>query len=315
MVNGRPCKNCGAALNGRYCANCGQGADVRVASMSELISDLLGDLWSFDSRLWRSMLPLLIRPGQLTIDYLEGRRARYVPPFRMYVVLSLAFFVVASLVGRGAVMVVDGGEKQVAGRLAEDLQQNPDASIALPFVIGTDSVAPESGACSDLAINLPAFLDTPDRRQRLLDSCNAVVADSGDSFQRALADNVPMMMLLFIPLMAFVMKVIYFRTGRKYVEHLLFLLHFHAFFFLLALAVTLLSATVSLVPALNEPVDFVTSMAYGVYLPVYLFVAMRCVYGQEIVATGGKYVLLVVGYGMMMLISFLVMLAYTAYNL
>ena len=48
-----------------------------------------------DSRLWRTLIPLAVRPGQLTLDYLEGRRARFMPPFRMYLVLSIVFFLVA----------------------------------------------------------------------------------------------------------------------------------------------------------------------------------------------------------------------------
>ena len=86
------CKNCGADITGRYCPACGQHADVSIPSLHKLFVEALGDLYNFDSRLWRSLGLLLFRPGRLTREYLEGRRARYVPPFRLYVVLSLTFF-------------------------------------------------------------------------------------------------------------------------------------------------------------------------------------------------------------------------------
>ena len=89
------CLNCGASLGGQYCGQCGQRATSRLISLWELIRDAFGDLFELDSRLWQTLVPLLARPGRLTRDYLEGRRARFMPPFRMYLVMSLVFFLVA----------------------------------------------------------------------------------------------------------------------------------------------------------------------------------------------------------------------------
>ena len=89
------CLNCGARLRGQYCGDCGQRATSRLISLWELLRDGFGDLLDLDSRLWQTLRPLLIRPGLLTLDYLQGRRARYMPPFRMYLVLSVVFFIVA----------------------------------------------------------------------------------------------------------------------------------------------------------------------------------------------------------------------------
>ena len=89
------CLNCGASLGGQYCGRCGQRATSRLISLWELIRDAFGDLFELDSRLWQTLVPLLARPGRLTRDYLEGRRARFMPPFRMYLVLSLVFFLIA----------------------------------------------------------------------------------------------------------------------------------------------------------------------------------------------------------------------------
>ena len=89
------CLNCGTALGGQYCGSCGQRAASRLISIWELLRDAFGDLLELDSRLWRTLIQMMIRPGKLTRDYLEGRRARYMPPFRMYLVLSIVFFLVA----------------------------------------------------------------------------------------------------------------------------------------------------------------------------------------------------------------------------
>ncbi|NNF40767.1 MAG: DUF3667 domain-containing protein, partial [Woeseiaceae bacterium] len=81
-VGSPDCLNCGNRLRGQYCGICGQRARNRLISLWQLISEAFGDLLELDSRLWRTLIPLLRRPGRLTRDYLEGRRARYMPPFR-----------------------------------------------------------------------------------------------------------------------------------------------------------------------------------------------------------------------------------------
>ncbi len=89
------CLNCGTTLGGQYCGHCGQRSRSRLISIWELLQDAFGDLLELDSRLWQTLIPLVTRPGKLTRDYLEGRRARYMPPFRTYLVLSIVFFLVA----------------------------------------------------------------------------------------------------------------------------------------------------------------------------------------------------------------------------
>ena len=131
MANSEPqlpdhqdCLNCGTELRGQYCGHCGQRATSRLISLWELVRDAFGDLFEFDSRLWRTLTPLLIRPGRLTRDYLEGRRARYMPPFRMYLVLSVIFFVVAFFDPREDLSLLFEPEPA-----AEEQQQEDDESL------------------------------------------------------------------------------------------------------------------------------------------------------------------------------------------
>ena len=93
------CLNCGEVLRGQHCSHCGQRAKVRVLSLGALLRDLFGDLTSFDSRLWRTLRPLAFKPGALTVEYLRGRRTHYSPPFRMYLILSVVFFLLTTVGG------------------------------------------------------------------------------------------------------------------------------------------------------------------------------------------------------------------------
>src|SRR5271165_1204732 len=91
------CKNCGTVLVGRYCWNCSQAADVHVPTTPELLHELLEGITHSDSRLWRTLKYLWCRPGKLTQEFVAGRRVAYLPPFRLYLVLSVAFFLIASM--------------------------------------------------------------------------------------------------------------------------------------------------------------------------------------------------------------------------
>src|ERR1700722_17756278 len=92
-----PCLNCGAALSGGFCAHWGQPADIHLPSTSELIHEALEGMTHSDSRLWRTLKLLCFKAGKLTQEFVAGRRATYLPPIRLYLVLSVIFFLVASL--------------------------------------------------------------------------------------------------------------------------------------------------------------------------------------------------------------------------
>ncbi|MEZ5954795.1 MAG: DUF3667 domain-containing protein [Hyphomonas sp.] len=96
---GKPCGNCGAIVSERYCPRCGQlGSDFHRPFFS-LIASSIADTFALDSRLWRSLPLLLFRPGRLTRNYIEGKRARYVPPFRLFLLSSVLFFLAVFGIG------------------------------------------------------------------------------------------------------------------------------------------------------------------------------------------------------------------------
>lgn len=91
------CGNCHRPVAGRYCANCGQEDRTYLFSLGELLHELFGELTDFDSRFFRSLKPLLFKPGWLTVEYIRGRRQHYFPPVRTYIIISLLFFFVAAV--------------------------------------------------------------------------------------------------------------------------------------------------------------------------------------------------------------------------
>ena len=90
------CTNCGTKLEGPVCHRCGQVNDVYHRPVWGLLSELLEGLFALDGRVSRTVPALMVKPGQVTRDFLKGQRARFIPPFRLYIFASLIFFLLVS---------------------------------------------------------------------------------------------------------------------------------------------------------------------------------------------------------------------------
>ena len=330
------CLNCGTGLSGQYCGNCGQRARGRLISLWELLQDAFGDLFELDSRLWRTLIPLLLRPGRLTKDYLEGRRARYMPPFRMYLVLSVVFFVVAFFDPADDLSLlfepepaptpeevaeheqaVSEKRKEAEAEVNEVLQELADEGIisadtaevaaeaeGTNFRITSDEsddgldfhIDEETGECTVSGTeNLPGWLQRRLTPERLKELCERIGADEGKTLGNLVADNIPVALIVLLPIMAMVLKALYPLSRRYFVEHLLFFVHFHAFFFLI-LTLQLLFASIADLIHLPGVIKVLVLVAAAFYIPVSLYKAMRQVYEQGHFFTLTKYVVLVVAY-------------------
>ena len=128
-VSTENCLNCGEVLTGQHCSHCGQRSKVQVISLWGLVRDFLGDVFDWDARIWRTLRPLAFRPGLLTQEFLRGRRAHYTPPFRMYLILSVVFFLIASIFDPGKDLALDLGNGG-ASLTIDDERSDEDASVA-----------------------------------------------------------------------------------------------------------------------------------------------------------------------------------------
>jgi len=90
---GHECPNCHTQLKGDYCLGCGQKNISLLRPIWYLIADLTEGIISRDGKLWRTLGQILFLPGTMTRDFMDGRRARFIPPFRLYILSTLLFFV------------------------------------------------------------------------------------------------------------------------------------------------------------------------------------------------------------------------------
>ena len=348
------CLNCQALLQGQYCARCGQRARGRLISIWELVRDAVGDLFELDSRLWRTIIPLMLRPGQLTHDYLIGRRARFMPPFRTYLVLSIVFFLVAFFDPQQQLGILFEPEtepetaeerrrtaEEIRKEVLEDLaadgiyvpeRDGTQGSVPLPEAPPApdvdeakkdDGLNVQVSPSGELDVNCnfddfdsdgPEWFTRRVTKERLQEICNRVVADSGRSFLNQLLDNIPAALFVLLPLMALVLKMLYPLSKRYYVEHLLFVLHFHAFFFLILTLEILFSRATSWL-GLPGLVRNLSVFVVSVYVPVYLYKAMRRVYDQGRAITLLKFLFLFLTYVIGLCLILLFAAFYTAFSI
>jgi hypothetical protein len=298
------CDNCGASVPGRYCGNCGQRLEPPVHSLGHFLTVATEDLTHADSRLWRTLAALLLKPGYLTREFLAGRRARYLPPVRLYLVLSVVFFLCTSFT-RGELVQVSTDDNDVpkAARVvplkdAESLATGP----ARPGETAEQQAARECGMTN---YNGPWAATLRPAMER---ACLKIRADNARSLMATFRHNLPRIMFVFLPLLAGLMMLFYWRPRRYYVEHLLLLLHNHAFVFVILPLAWGLSA-------LLPPVTGVVNFALFIYLAWYMYRSMRTVYGQGAGLTVAKLTALSLFYFIFGMLMFLLNFAYSALTL
>lgn len=95
-----PCRNCGAELTGPYCATCGQAEeDGHATTVRHLVQEVVHDVSSVDGKVLRTIVALFTRPGRLTAEYWEGRRASWVRPLKIFLLAAALHFVAVPGIG------------------------------------------------------------------------------------------------------------------------------------------------------------------------------------------------------------------------
>lgn len=272
-IKSSACLNCGTPRDGaEYCPHCGQEHRDPVRSVNDLVHQVLDDIFSLDSRIARTVGTLFRHPGRLTQEYLRGRRVRYVPPLRLYLMSSLVFFLALTWSNDEMVFRTSGFESG-----------SPSAPTA-----AAEAPADSSGFDASRVRGVPLVGGLLERRLERLAEMGEV--ERNQALSRGVARNLPKGVFAMLPVFALALKLVYVRRSRGYVEHFIFALHVHAFAFLVALP------TIAIENAFLRSVTLVA-------VTVYIFLAMRRVYAQSRSKTVGKFVLLSMSYGLLLVVA------------
>jgi hypothetical protein len=245
------CRNCDALLLGRYCVNCSQAANVHVPTTLELLHELMEGLTHSDSRLWRTLSCLWFKPGRLTQEFVAGRRAAYLPPFRLYLILSLIFFLIFSY-------------------------WKPPGGQFVQFDMSKQELSADN-LCGNINFSISSH---PELNPRLKHACMEVYRDRGEKLYHVALSTMPKAMFLFLPLIAFLHMLMYWRPRYRYAEQLLFFVHLHAFYFSVATVMLLAFNAGQAWPKVHGASDLLRTLLNWC-LPVYTVMAVRRVFTRS----------------------------------
>jgi hypothetical protein len=274
------CPNCSATLNGPYCSSCGQRQIDLDQPFRELAGEAMESFLSFDARILRTLWPLVRRPGLLTVEFMAGRRAGYVHPFKLYFAFSVALFVVLAFSGYSVVRVT-GDEEQVVTGVQIDVSDGDDAG-------GEDTDESEG----------PSFLST------VFGPIGELAENDPARLNRIFTDRLAKSIILLVPVFAALLWVLY--RKRRYVAHLVFSLHLHSFAFM----AIVVGMVIDLASWASEDTRPGNGLAV-VIIVVYSFLALRRVYGQGRFLTVLKMVVLFFGYLVAIIATMILTLALT----
>lgn len=316
------CANCGTALNGPYCSNCGQKASDYHRPVWWIFGEFLDSVFNYDSRTFRTIWLLFAEPGEFTRRYNEGKRASLLPPFRLFVVATVVFFLtlqltdiamvafkmktvsLADLPPAAAEALKKRNEKN-AVTISDDKQQ---AVVTMDFFVPADqlehvTLTPEQRRTvfsSDDALKAEAKNATPDE-VGWLNWIQTKAKRVQEGYERALADpmklngplNVwlPRLMLFLVPIFALLLAVVHWWPRVYFIEHLVFSTHIHTVVFV-ALSLLALSAAI-----LGNSVFM---GAVWLILAIYLWMAMYRVYGRSWWLTSIKFLALLMVYSVVL---------------
>lgn len=246
----KACRNCGTSLSlnppPNWCPHCGQETQLHPPTLREFLHEFIGHYVALEGTLWRTLRSLLLQPGHLTREYLDGRRRRYLPPLRLYLSASFIFFLVVKVAGLG-------------GSLHPGLSVSPSAPVeaAVPQVTADNSPPRpasrnlESAATSAPSPNLQAQKELAAwsaKCQAAEQPCSAMELraasvierllyrdDPWGDFFKQLTAVAPYVLFLMLPVFAGLMRLGVYGSELTYGAHYVFGLHLHALWFLMLL--------------------------------------------------------------------------------
>jgi hypothetical protein len=192
----RTCLDCGTPLTGKFCAVCGQKDEPLRRGLPDLAVEFFQHPL-IDTKLWKSLVPLLLRPGALTEEYLAGKRTRYVRPLKLYITISVVFFALFA------------------------------------WRVPPEALKVQASPSADVKGNGPGHLPIRWLDERFQRNTAELEGAMGNAARLNLAQriirDIPKMVFFFLPLTAVLFKLFWWK--RYFVEHLVFTLHLHSFTF------------------------------------------------------------------------------------
>lgn len=226
------CPNCLNTLHGQYCSQCGQNQRGSNRYFWTLVNEAFEGLFSWNSKAWKTTLYLFFRPGLLTNEHFANRRARYISPFRLYIITSVAFFLLLSLMtflsSKMTVKLDQPLNSEMINSIDEEelsmgMIEMPPPSLNIPFVSN------QTRLWSNKLF------------RKKLEAATELAKERPKIVIGKFIDSSPIIVLLVLPIFALILKSFYLKSGKFYTQHLVFAVHTHCFLFAMMMIITVIT--------------------------------------------------------------------------
>jgi hypothetical protein len=259
------------------------------------VHEFVGHYLALEGKLGRTLVSLLRRPGELTSEFMRGRRVPFVEPLRLYLTMSLIFFALIKLCGIALpqLSLDDNRTVHVSYEKRVPLASAPKGYVTLTGGSSLTIISESEQDESDIRTALSWLTKLNPSWESKLEHFSALPSEEKTHrLNQGIRTNLPYMLILALPLFALYMKLAYAGTGRRYAAHLVFALHVNAFAFLVASLMALMpgSPLWLAVTSYRGYFQFISAWDVAQLLPLlallaYLPLAMQRVYGGNRVVT------------------------------
>jgi hypothetical protein len=254
------CLNCHQEFYNQFehCPHCGQQNKPLTLSFRYFLHDFISGSFNIDSKIFRTLKLLITRPGLLPKEFLAGKRTKYIPPVRLYLIISLVYFSLLSLINAEVVDIKDTGDA-----VADSTEIDTQNISAAPPVISGDSLRRDTVRSSEeIKKDVIITMDNPEDLVQFFDEENDSVGTTGEKEESALRkisrdrlkklatdegkENFQALMRKYISIGMFVLMpitaLLFFALFYKdtfYIQHLVFVLYLQSLMYLLFIVLNL----------------------------------------------------------------------------
>ncbi len=315
------CKNCDNKFSGKFCSNCGQSVKELERPIRFMIADFMGTIITFDTRLIKTLATVLFKPGRLTLDYLAGKRARYMPPFRFYLFISFVMFLLMSVVTNNSISdnydktkkSVESGKTEIAAMVDSVKYSQDSVYVAAREAIKAelDSAQVDSTQLDKVdrfISTIETAVEDADEEDSKYTKTAKMIKDYPELYVNKLYQFTSWSLFLFMPIFAFFLWISFFRTRQLYIGHLIFSLNIHSFIFTITAIVIVVNIIFK-----NHSVAWIGYLY--LLVPLYQIIGARRLYHRKWISTFFKMTLVWMMYSFVWLIGLIALATLTFFGL
>ena len=275
----KKCKNCDSNFKNNYCSICGQKSS-ELLTVKEIVKEFFENVLSLDSKVFVTLKLLIIKPGFLTLEYWNGKKAQYLQPFRLYLFLSVLYFLLTPMIKEGH--YISSKEISIDKKsgalisITENTEDRVDGIIWINF------------SKEEIESNmLVKYFHT-----------GLLIADKRDmTVQGILFSSLPSSMFILMPFMAVIFfQLLYRKKDLFYSQHLITVIHLHSFAYLIF---TLSNVFIAFLQGIWSYIGLFSNCVFLIYV----FMMMKKIYKNSLIKTFLKFNILLVVYSITLIVT------------